>query len=85
LAISRIDCIGKTCAQACAGLDAQSVAGCGGANFIDRVNLRFAVAAHHARALPGHHDMKRFLPLCLAFLAAHLIFIGASLALATFN
>ncbi len=29
--------------------------------------------------------MKRFLPLCLAFLAAHLLFIGASLALATLN
>jgi hypothetical protein len=29
--------------------------------------------------------MKRLLPLSLAFLVAHLIFIGASLALATFN
>jgi hypothetical protein len=29
--------------------------------------------------------MKRFVPLSLAFFAAHIIFIGASIALAAFN
>jgi hypothetical protein len=29
--------------------------------------------------------MKRILPLCLAFLAAHLLFIGASIALAALH
>jgi hypothetical protein len=29
--------------------------------------------------------MKRFLPLSLAFLAAHVIFIGASMAVAALN
>jgi hypothetical protein len=29
--------------------------------------------------------MKRFVPLSLAFFAAHVIFIGATIALAAFN
>jgi hypothetical protein len=29
--------------------------------------------------------MKRFIPLSLAFLAAHLVFIGATIALAALN
>lgn len=29
--------------------------------------------------------MKQFVPLSLAFFAAHIIFIGASIALAAFN
>jgi hypothetical protein len=29
--------------------------------------------------------MKRFVPLSLAFFAAHIIFIGATIALAAFN
>lgn len=29
--------------------------------------------------------MKRFVPLSLAFFAAHIVFIGATIALAAFN
>jgi hypothetical protein len=35
--------------------------------------------------LPRATRMQRFLPLCLAFLAAHIVFIGASMAVAALN
>jgi hypothetical protein len=52
------------------------------------LNLRFAPCTHSEsgeRIAEAHAAMRRFLPHSLVFLAAHILFIGASIAVAAFH